>query len=918
MAKTNAVLQAFNRGEVSPLALARLEVDRIQLSAEEMINWMPKTLGPMGIRPGLKYIGATASNNACRLLPFIASTDDVAILELTASLMRVWVSDALITAPSVATTISNGSFATSANWTDASVYGATLTFGANGLEMNPVSRGAVAQCTRTIAVAGGDQNVRHSMKIVIPSGYGGVVFRLGTSSGDDDLVEETRLLSGEHHLSFTPTGANIYLDFRHTSRQGSTVRITSVAIEASGVMTVATPWAAGDLSNIQFAQSADVVFVACTGVKQYRIERRNTYSWSVVEYISPYGPFIGQTFEDVQLKPGAGFADLTVLADRPFFKSGHEGAIFRVFHDQQVISQLIAGDNQYTDAIRVAGVVGTNYNDRAFEFAIQGTWVGTLTTQRSLEGPDTEFYDFPRDSSAGTTIDITANATYSNEDVDDNLIAWYRMGFKDGDFTSGHATITITYNGGGDYGIIQIFDVSTSQQASAHVIRSPRGPNVYTRLWSEGAWSGVQGYPSAVALYEGRLWWFGGAYAYGSVSDDFENFDQETVGDSGPIVRSIGEGPVDQINFALPLSRLIIGTSGDEFVLKSSSIDEPLTPTNFSVKPVSSYGSKTYLHAVKIDDRGIFVDRSGGRLLELAPANTPSGYDVTDLTLLHPSILKEGVVGIAVQNQPDVRAHCVLSDGTVAILTYNHVEDVLCWSRFETDGDVERAIVLPGTEEDAVYYIVKRTINGSTVRYLEKWALESEIEGSTLCRTLDSFLVYSGASTTTITGLSHLEGETVYVWADGNVVEESDGAGGYQPKDHTVTSGQITLTTAATNVVVGLQYTATYKSSKLAYAAQSGTALGQRKLISQIGVILYNTHHRALKFGQDFTTMDVIPQHVEGTDVASGTIHSSFDHDMVSFPGSFYTDSRLCLKAVAPYPVTVLAAVIGVVANEKG
>src|SRR5690606_8181026 len=118
--------------------------------------------------------------------------------------------------------------------------------------------------------------------------------------------------------------------------------------------------------------------------------------------------------------------------------------------------------------------------------------------------------------------------------------------------------------------------------------------------WWEGEWSSYRGYPSAVSLYEGRLWHAGLDKLWASISDAYEDFDDEFEGDAGPISRSIGEGPVDSIHWLLALGRLLFGTalnSGDfpaakiggnnVFAVRSSSFDEPLTPTNFSLKNAS-------------------------------------------------------------------------------------------------------------------------------------------------------------------------------------------------------------------------------------------------------------------------------------------------------------------------------------------
>jgi hypothetical protein len=574
----------------------------------------------------------------------------------------------------------------------------------------------------------------------------------------------------------------------------------------------------------------------------------------------------------------------------------------------------------FTDPIRVAGVQGANYNERAFTIQTSGTWAGTVNVQRSIEGPDRGFGNYPRDASAATTEDITGNATYSNQDYDDNLVAWYRVGFKDGNYTSGVLTVTFTYAYGGLFGVGRVVDVNSGTSIDVAVQR-PFGGLTYVSGWSESAWSSVQSFPNVNVLHDGRLWFFSGARIFGSVADNYESFDQDLPGDAGPIIRTIGKGPVDAVNWALSLERLVFGTSGGEFVLKSSAIDTPITPTDASNKRASSLGSKQYFPAKEIDDAGIFVHKSGKRLYQIAPAQTPnlSGYETTELTLLHQEILKQGVVSMAVQRNPDTRIHLVLGDGNAAILTYDRAEKLASWVRVQTGttgapGAIERVAVLPGTDEDLVYYIVKRTIGGATKRYLEKWAEEDDADGDDLSRILDSFIVYDSTSTTTISGLDHLEGEAVHVWADGNVVEEVSGDG-FAPKAHTVASGAITLATAASSVVAGLQYTAQWKSTKLAYAAAQGSALTKKKRVINLGLILGKSHHRGLQYGGDFTTMYSLPQTLGGADVASGTIHADWDEEAIPFPGPWDTDARLCLQCVAPYNAMVKTVVLGIQTN---
>lgn len=890
MARQNVALLQFNRGLISPLALARTDLKRVQLSAETMSNWIARVLGSMMLRPGLGYLASSHSDAAANYLEFIFSIDDTALIEVTDSLIRVFISDAVVTRPSVSTAVTNGSFDTDlTGWTDADESGGTSAWVTGGYMGLTGDGTAAAIRTQTLTVSASDQNVEHALRIVIQRGP--VTFRCGSTSGGDEYVTETTLRTGTHSLAFTPTGASVFIRFE--SRLKRQVLVDSCTIESAGVMTVTAPWLAADLDNIRFEQSRDVLFVACEGNKQRRIERRAARSWSVVLYQSDDGPFGLINSTPITLKPAALSGNTTLTASSAFFRTSHVGALFRLVSRGQSVSASLSAENTFSNTIEVTGV-GTR---RGFTISRTGTWVATITLQRSFDD-------------GASWIDVTSYTTtgaVTFNDGLDNEIVLYRIGIKTGDYTSGTAVLALAITTGSITGVGRVTDYTSSTVVSCEVI-TDFGGTTATENWYEGEWSTYRGFPSSVSLAEGRLAWAGKDGVWLSVSDAFESFDDETVGDSGPISRTVGAGPVDNINWILALQRLLLGGEGTEFVCKSSSFDEPMTPTDFSIRPASTHGSSN-VEAAKLDKTGIYIQRGGSRVMQIG-IEEDSEYGSSDLTVLCPEVTAAGVKRMAIQRLPDTRVHCVLDDGTVAIATINQLENVLCWQTVETDGDVEDVAVLPGTDgalEDRVYYSVNRTINGSTKRYLEKWALESECVGGTLNKQADSFILYSGSATTTITGLSHLEGETVVVWGDGVSL------GSY-----VVTGGQITgLSASVTSAVVGLSYTAQYKSTKLAYVTAMGTGLVQKKILRRLGLIMRYTHAQGLTYGRDFNNLDNLPGKEDEVAVSSSSIHTNYDEESFSFPGEWNTDSRLCLQATAPKPCTLLAAVISIEEHDS-
>lgn len=946
MANARPVLYAFNRGLISPLALARVTADdkaagRIRLSAEVQSNYIPRVLGSMMLRPGTGHKFATHNNNKAIYVPFVYAIDDQAKIEFTDAAMRIVIDDEVVARSSVSSAVTNGGFDTDVTgWTDASESGCTASWLTGGyLSLVGTSyNSAIMQQQVTVAAA--DQNVKHALRVKIDRGE--VTLNVGTSAGASDYFSVT-LTEGEHSLAFTPTG-DFHIELSSVTKYAS--RVDSIEVEDSGNVVIASPYAEADLSLIRWEQSADIIFLSCKGYRQYKIERRGTTSWSLVKYYADDGPFRAQNFSKASLTPSAVSGDITITASQAVFKSTNVGGLYKLGSIGQYVEVDATGAGQWSSAITVSG----EGSSRDISVSVGGTFVATVTLQRSSDGGTTW-------SDVAT---YTGAATPTYNDALDNQELQYRIGVDTGDYTSGTAETSLTYATGSLSGIVRITSYTSATSVGAIVLKELGGTSA-SEEWSEGEWSDRWGFPTAGKIYESRMSWAGRGKLQASESDAYSDFDPDTEGNSGPINRSIGAGPVDQVNWMHSGSRLVLGTDGAEVVTRQS-FDEIMTPTNFGFKKPDGVGSAPINPAVLNKDL-VFVGKSQTKLYRLLYDSTSYDYTDSDMMELVPDIGKPALVRIATQMNPDKRIHAVRSDGNVAIMVSEPAEEVSCWVMFETDGVVEDVVVMPGTEEDDVYYTIKRTINGSTVRYHEKWAKESECQGGTLNKQADSFITYTGSSTDTMTGLDHLEGESVVVWGGGDtigsytvtdgqitgltdyanttVVIQSSGADvgdiylvsptgviddeglktlegltvtvretGKDMGTYTVSGGSITLSSAVTDAVMGLYYKARYKSVKLAYGAQGGTALTKTKRIDHIAPIMRNTHHEGLKYGPDFETLYDLPLEEGGQTVADDTIHKEYDKIAFEFDGEYNTDSRLCLQSEAPKPCTLLALVI--------
>jgi hypothetical protein len=896
--RTRVAKLAFNRGIVSRLGLARSDIKRLALAAEIQTNWVCRVLGSMMLRPGLGHLGSTKADLRAFYIPFIFSITDKAKIELTNELLRVWVDDALVTRGSVSSAVTNGSFDSDiTGWTDADESGATSAWQAGGYMGLTGNGTSFAIRRQEITVAAADQGDEHALRIVIERGP--VVLRVGSSAGDDSYINETVLGTGTHSLALTPTG-NFWVEFK--SRLKRIVLVDACTIEAAGVMEVTAPWETADLDLIRHDQSGDIVYVACDGYQQYTIERRATRSWSVVVYEPEDGPFRILNVSTTTIAAAAISGNTTLTASKPLFRSSHVGALFQITSVGQTVTSSITAENTFTNPIIVTGVDAA----RAFSIQITGLTASgsTVTLQRSFDA-GASWYDV-------TTY--TTDQTTTFDDGLDNQIIYYRLGVKTGDYGAGTQECTLAITTGAITGVARVTAFTSSTVVSAEIL-TDLGGTAATEDWAEGQWSSLRGFPSAVAFHEGRLVWSGRDKIDASISDGFDSFDPDFEGDAGPISRSIGSGPVDRINWLLSLQRLIAGGEGSEFSIRSSSLDEPLTPTNFNLKPASTQGSAA-VAGVKVDQNGVFVQRGGARIFELAFGQSGVDYEAGHLSALAPEAGLPGITKILVQRQPDTRLHFIRSDGTVLLLVFDKLEEVIALMDIETDGEIEDGCILPGDPgdaEDHVYYEVARTISSSTKRYLEKWAFESECRGATLNKQADCFVTYSQAASATITGLSHLEGEDVVVWDNGKCLRTAAGA----IATFTVSGGAITVTNAgaayeATQGMVGLPYEAPYKSAKFVELMENLQAtLMDEQIIKSLGLVLADVHAKGLLYGPSLTEsqMRELPQTHRGAPVAADTVHTDYSSGKMTFPGTWDDDARLCLLAKAPRPCTVLAAI---------
>ena len=414
-------------------------------------------------------------------------------------------------------------------------------------------------------------------------------------------------------------------------------------------------------------------------------------------------------------------------------------------------------------------------------------------------------------------------------------------------------------------------------------------------------------YPGAVGLYQQRLMlartdsnpqtiWASRTGNFASMAVASPPRDDDSI------ELTIDARQVNEIRHLVAMDQLLVFTSGTEWVLGSGSNSDAITPTSLKTK-LQGYRGCSEVPPLVIGHAILYIQRNGAAVREMEYSLQVDGLATTDISVLSNHMFREhSIIEWAYQQTPDSVVWCVRDDGVMLGFTYLKEHEVWAWHRHTTNGTFESVCTIDGATQDDVYLVVKRHINGQDVRYIERMA--PRLPGKSLVEGvfLDSSLTYRGTAADTISGLEHLEGETVNALADGNVVE-----------DLTVTNGEITLPFEAAVVHVGLPYTADLETLRLEFDAGQGTMQGRKKQISKLTLRLEST--RGLVAGPDVNNLTELKWR-QGEDYNAPTDLFTGDKDLNISP-RWNTVGRIFIRQTYPLPVTVLGVIPEVVVSER-
>lgn len=710
--------------------------------------------------------------------------------------------------------------------------------------------------------------------IVMPSG--GVTRRPGTEFLDEvkDSTVKTRLIPFQFKASDT-----YILEFGNTVMR--VYRNGALVLDGASPLEVITPYAAADIFDLRFVQSADTMYFTHPSYDVRKLTRTDHDAWKFSIPIFQGGLDAAKYIENItQADPGV----ITVTGHG--FSNGDEVSLSGIQGMTEISAANYRVANSTTNTFTLVDEAGDDVDTTSFTAFEDGGGVEVEITGATQDVfCQITINDHPFFNDDVIYIKDVGGMTELNDNyyvVKSATTNTFKL--RDMSGAKVNSTGFTTYTSGG-----------TAELALSKVQKiQPVGTEM----------TGTDNRPSVVSFFEQRL-----VFAntnnnpqtiFFSKNADYQNFETGTADDDA-LIYTIASNQVDAIRYLSSTRILTIGTSGGEYVLTSAN-DGPVTPTTTLIRKYSNYGSNN-VEPVQVADVTLFLQRGGRKVREFKYVGDINieAYAAPDMTILSEHLTEGGITGFAYQQEPESIIWAIRADGTLLGLSYRREENIVAWHKHVIGGTfdggqavVESITTLPtDIGEDELYMVVKRTIGGSTKRYVERMKDFDFGSSAATAFFVDSGLSYNGIAVTGLSGLDHLDDETVTVLANGAA-----------HPDRTVSSGEITMAYDTTSAAVGYSYTSSMQTMRLDTGSADGTAQGKPKRIHGLTVRFHETV--GAEIGNDSGETDRIPFRSSANPMDQSVPLFSGDKK-IEFPGGFDDDDRIYVRQEQALPMTVLA-----------
>lgn len=924
---------SFNSGEWSPALYARVDMAKYRSGAALLSNFFVDYRGGASTRPGTEYILQCRDSSApVRLIPFQASFDVGYVLEFGDEYIRFFIDGAPVLETGFAI-----SAATKANPCVITVVGNDFVIGDWIFVTGVVGMTELNNRYFKVAnVAGNAVTLDDLNDANINSlGYGtyvsgGTASRVYTiaspyAAADLALVKFAQNVNQMilcHH-SYQPyvltliTATNwtlLPITFGTTASAPGAPTITTTlgagsvnysyvvtSVDANGQESVqSSPGALASKQDIRtVAGSNKIAWSAVAGAVKYNIYATSVSYFGVVPVGSQYG-FIGETAgtEFIDSNIGPDFSQAPPIARNPFQGSGVES-----------VTVTSAGTYTSVPTASLTGAASTIAGSLAVVLQVQGTpTVGAggadyavgdtilftnnvVLVVATVNGSGAILTFEPITNPLANPGSVTAGATPSNPVVQ---VSTSGIG------TGGTANLVW------GVGLILVLNPGAGYVSTPTVTFSSGAATATANLSATS-----NGYPSVPGFFQQRLVLAAPDGApqtfYMSQPGAYYNFNESSpIQADDAIEGTLVSGQLNTIkSMVSQTSGLLFLTSQASWLVNGGSGQgSPVSPSSI-VANVQSFNGISDVPPIVANFDVLYVQAKGSIIRDSSYNIYSNVFTGTDISIISSHLFYgREILEWAWAEEPFKIVHAIRDDGILLTLTFLKEQEFIGWARSSTDGEFKSVAVV--TEEssdsgevDAVYYVIERSINGNTVKYIERLAERNLDLGVEYAWCVDSALEYVGAPETEFSGGEHLAGETVTGLANGEIIESF-----VMPA-----SGEFTLASAASRVVVGLPYTCRLQTLRLDLGEP--TAQGKLKKINNVTARFKDSLN--VKVGPNFSELQPMQDLIVGN--VSSMLTGQLDQvvtglvtgDAREFPTSAYTtEGQICFEQSDPLPATIL------------
>jgi len=642
-----------------------------------------------------------------------------------------------------------------------------------------------------------------------------------------------------------------------------------------------TPWDANDVFELQYATAEGVMRIVHEDYEPYKLYRpddTNDANWVCEAIGTETGPFRDENTDKTwTLTADSNIGDVNLTSTDALFQTTHVGALWQISH---VIDGNGFGfdfwSNTYPSGTEETGTVKV-WKYQYYDVITNSDWKGTIKIQRS--------YD---DGSTWENVYTFSNQywnalQYAGREMEETCL--YRLQMV-GQYVTSHNfrhyekqcagtfnTRPMTYNG-----VVEITSVTNTTTAVASV-KTELASTAATWRWAEGSWSDYRGWPKTVECHEQRILYGGNKSEPETIWSSIiatkdSEYDEFTANTESDITGNLG-GPDDlawtykfpglgSVKWLKSGKFVLVGT--DKGVAALGQPGRPLTPNYPPIMRMQNYNACASLQPAEASNAILYVEKGLEKIRELEYTYSSDKYESPDLTVLAEHITEGGIVDLAFQSRPEPILWVVRSDGALLSFTYMRNQGIGAWGEHVT-GDTDNFVSIarvPSDDEDNLWTLVDRTVNSASVKYVELFQPIQWDKVSSPYDQNDCWFVDCG-TTSGWDALDHLEGETVYGYADGRPL------GSYA-----VTGGVIAPAGTFTNKLAGLAYTSIYETMPIVLLDKDEPVMAEytnikdfrlkfyRSLGAHVGYDGSNLVDLAFSSDSFATTLDVVTDYKTG------------------------------------------------------